>query len=297
MPDRKRACFIFNPSANGGRAAQKENKLKTAVRKHWQDAEWIITEEDNSTWPALKEKVDQFKLLVACGGDGTVHKTGNLAANAGCKLGVIPLGSGNDFAMMNNIPESADLALKMLKKNQAKEIDLIHCSGDITCWCLNTFGFGLDGLANDYTIFYKQYIGKSGYLPGAIQAAMISKKKTIRLKLDDKDEQIESLIMLTACNGFREGGRFIVAPDALIDDGKMNLLMVKPMNKLSLLITLPKFINRFPRNHKKIVSVECTTMDLKTYEPVSIHVDGEYSGTQVRQIKLEVKKRALKLLI
>lgn len=296
MPDRKRPCFIFNPSANGGRAARKENNLKSAVMKHWPDAEWIVTMEDNSTWPKLRKEAGQYDLLVACGGDGTVHKTGNLAADAGCTLGVIPLGSGNDFAKMNNIPESAGPALEVLKGNKLKKIDLLHCSGDINCWCLNTFGFGLDGLANYYTNFYKQYIGKSGYLPGAIQAAMISKPKNITLNIDGQGEKTESIIMLTACNGFREGGRFVVAPDAAIDDGKLNLLMVKPMNKLSLLITLPQFINRFPRNHKKIKSIECSTVELKTDEPVYIHVDGEFSGNQVRHIKLLVKKQSLKLI-
>jgi diacylglycerol kinase (ATP) len=296
MPDQKRPCFIFNPSANGGRAARKEKTLKSAVMKHWPDAEWMVTRADNSTWPKLREEIGHFNLLVACGGDGTVHKAGNLAADAGCTLGVIPLGSGNDFAKMNNIPESAGSALEKLKANKATEVDLIHCSGDISCWCLNTFGFGLDGLANYYTNFYKQYIGKSGYLPGALRAAMVSKPVEFKLKIDDAGEKAESLIMLTACNGFREGGRFIVAPDAVINDGKLNLLMVKPMNKLRLLITLPQFINRFPRNHKKIRSAECAKLELKSDEPVYIHVDGEFSGRQVRHIKLEAKKQILKLI-
>jgi len=296
MPDRKRPCFIFNPSANAGRAARKEARLKSAVMEHWPDAEWIVTLEDNSTWAKLRESIGQYDLLVACGGDGTVHKTGNLAADAGCTLGVIPLGSGNDFAKMNAIPESAGPALELLKANKVAGVDLIHCSGDINCWCLNTFGFGLDGLANHYTNFYKQYIGKSAYLPGALQAAMASKPKAFKLKINGNDENTESLIMLTACNGFREGGRFVVAPDAAINDGMLNLLRVKPMNKLSLLITLPQFINRFPRNHKKIQSVECTTVELNTDEDVYIHVDGEFSGKQVRHIKLEVKKQTLKLI-
>lgn len=296
MPDQKRPCFIFNPSANGGRAARKQSKLKSAVKKHWPDADWIVTRADNSTWPKLREEAGQYNLLVACGGDGTVHKTGNLAADANCTLGVIPLGSGNDFAKMNNIPESAGPALEILQENKVNKVDLIHCSGDINCWCLNTFGFGLDGLANYYTNFYKQYIGKSGYLPGALQAAMASKPKKFKLNINGQGEKAESLLMLTACNGFREGGRFIVAPNAAIDDGKLNLLMVKPMNKLSLLITLPQFINRFPRNHKKVKSKECTTVVLKTDEPVYIHVDGEFSGKQVKHIKLVVKKQTLKLI-
>ncbi|CAN5152309.1 diacylglycerol kinase family lipid kinase [soil metagenome] len=297
MPDHKRTCFIFNPSANGGRAARQEKKLKYRISKYWPDAEWIVTRPDNKNWAKLAGKTDQFNLLVACGGDGTVHNTGNLAANAGSALGVIPLGSGNDFAKMNNIPESVDSAIDLLRINFIKEIDLIHCSGDISCWCLNTIGFGLDGLANYYTNYYKRYIGKSGYLPGALQAAMISKPKQIGLRIDGNEEKIKSLLMLTACNGFREGGRFLVAPDAVIDDGKMNLLKVLPMNKLALLMALPQFVNRFPKHLKQIESCTCKTLEISSKDPVTLHVDGEYSGKEVNIIRLEVIKKAVRLLV
>lgn len=297
MFDPKRTCFIFNPSANGGRAVRQETKLISGLSKYWPDAEWIVTRPDNQTWAKLGSKTDQYDLLVACGGDGTVHKTGNLAAKAGSALGVIPLGSGNDFAKMNNIPESIDSAIELLRNHTIKEIDLILCSGDINCWCLNTIGFGLDGLANYYTNYYKQYISKSGYLPGALQSALKSKPKKLALKMDGNNERIEYLLMLTACNGFREGGRFLVAPDAVIDDGKMNLLKVLPMNKLSLLTALPQFVNRFPVNHKHIETCTCKTLKLSSDEPIALHVDGEYSGVEVKNIRLEVKKRAVRLLV
>ncbi len=297
MPEDKRTCFIFNPSANGGRAARQEKKLKSRISKYWPGAEWIVTQTDNKIWAKLAGKTAQYELLVACGGDGTVHKTGNLAANAGCALGVIPLGSGNDFAKMNNIPESVDSAIDLLQNTSVKEIDLIRCSGDISCWCLNTIGFGLDGLANYYTNKYKRYIGKASYLPGALQAAFISKPIQLGIRIDGNEEKSESLLMLTACNGFREGGRFLVAPDAVIDDGKMNLLKVLPINKLSLLMALPQFVNRFPQHLKQIETFPCKSLELRSENPVTLHVDGEYSGREVNTIKLEIVNKAVRLLV
>lgn len=297
MTDHKRICFIFNPSANGGKAGTQEKQIRSAVKRIWPAATWLNSRPEDHFWSSLEEKAGTYDLYVACGGDGTVHKTGNIAANSGSSLGVIPLGSGNDFAVMNGIPESVDSALKILRNGQYRNVDLIRCSGDINCWCLNTAGLGLDGLANQYTQALKKKIGSAGYLFGAIKAVLKSKPHVLRIQSDNSESYTEKkLLMLTACIGFREGGRFIIAPQARNDDGRMEILMVHPMGKLSLLIALVRFTVRFPKGLKGVEQYESKKLIISCDIPLTIHIDGEYSGLKVKNITLDVYREFLRVI-
>lgn len=293
MGSNNRVCFIFNPSANGGKASRDEAKIQHAASGIWPGSKWLTTEPGESFWGKLKEEAGQYDMIVACGGDGTVHKTGNIAADSGAVLGVIPLGSGNDFAKMNGIPDSPNRALNLLNSGSRRSIDLIRCSGDINCWCLNSVGVGLDGLANRYTVAFKQKIGRSGYIFGALKAIFNSVPATVEMRIGDEEWISKNLLMLTACIGYREGGRFIVAPQARNDDGFMEILMVRPMNKLSLLLTLPQFLLWFPSYIKKLERISCKNLELTTDIPLHIHVDGEFTGQTVNQLSYTIHEKAL----
>ena len=293
MGSNERVCFIFNPSANGGKASRDEDKIRHAAAGIWPGSKWLKTEPGEPFWSKLKEEAGQYDMIVACGGDGTVHKTGNVAADSGALLGVIPLGSGNDFAKMNGIPDSPNKALNLLTSGSRRSVDLIRCSGDINCWCLNSVGLGLDGLANQYTLAFKQKIGRSGYIFGALKAILKSVPATLKIRKDEGEIESINLLMLTACIGFREGGRFIVAPQARNDDGVMELLMVKPMNKFSLMLTLPQFLFWFPSYIKTLERGSCRNLQLSSDTPLHIHVDGEFSGETVKQISYMIHEKAL----
>lgn len=297
MGSNDRVCFIFNPSANGGKASRDEDRIRHAAAGIWPGSKWLTTQPGEAFWNDLREEAGQYDMMVACGGDGTVHKTGNIAADSGAVLGVIPLGSGNDFAKMNGIPDSPNKALNLLTDGSRRSVDLIRCSGDVNCWCLNSAGVGLDGLANRYTLAFKQKVGRTGYIFGALKAVLKSVPATYKIRLDDGKIESKKLLMLTACIGFREGGRFIVAPQARNDDGLMELLMVQPMNKLSLLLLLPQFLFWFPSYLKKLKRGNCKKLELKCDLPLHIHIDGEYSGQTVNQISYRVHNKALTLAV
>lgn len=291
-----RACFVFNASANAGKAERKRKFIKESVTQHWPCSAWLETTEDEVCWNKLEKMAAHFDLLVACGGDGTVHNTGNIAIELDCALGVIPLGSGNDFAAMNQIPESAGEAVSVLKRNYRKKVDVIRCSGDLNCWCLNTAGIGLDGLANTFTQIYKQKIGKLGYIAGALKAAMCSKPFNVTLRIDGMEEKPLRLLMLTACIGFREGGRFIVAPEAKNSDGKMILLQLSPMPKTSLIAALPQFISQSPVYPDEVRHVSCREIVIATEKAIYIHADGEHTGKTFRRVSLRVHHKKLEIV-
>lgn len=288
-------CFLFNAHSNRGKARKKEADLRKQISSKWPNAEFIKTEPDEEFWDDLPNRLKGTNQLIACGGDGTVHRTGNLAVKLNAELGVIPLGSGNDFAHMLKIPTNFGRAIEHLQSSGIRAIDLIKVDGDLGCYCLNTVGIGLDGLANHYTNIYKQKIGKAGYVAGALKAVLSRSDVEILLSVDNH-ERIEKFLMVTACNGRREGGSFTVAPDAEVADGLIDLLLVKPMILPVLLIAIPVFMTRFRPNLFRIERLKCKYIQLKCKTPVYIHVDGEHSKHMIRNLSLQMNAAKLRVI-
>lgn len=287
--------FLFNPQSCSGKSRDIEQRLRTGIMQIWPGAEFITTSKDPSFWTEIPSRFPAKKFLIACGGDGTVHQAGNLAANTGAVLGIIPLGSGNDFAAAVGIPTDPLRALEHLRVAEIKKTDLLEIEGDMECFCLNTTGIGLDGLANHFTELSKPFLGKAAYHAGAIRSVLQSKPFEAEITLDGSIST-QRLLMLTVCNGFREGGRFVVAPDAKTDDGKMNFLCVYPANKLKLLALLPKFVHRFPKPMDIFSQAQCKVMKVKLDEPAPLHIDGEYSGEHVQNLSITVLQQKLRVL-
>lgn len=288
-------CFLFNAFSNSGKAISIEQELHKQIEKRWPDAKFIKTKPDESFWCDLKNRLKGITIIIACGGDGTVHRAGNLAVKLNAVLGIIPIGSGNDFAHMMNIPKSLTDSLNHLQTSGNRSIDLIKISGDLQCYCLNTAGVGLDGLANHYTNIYKPKIGKAGYAAGALKAVFDSSEIDLSLCIDGKNRK-EKLLMLTACNGSREGGNFRVAPNAEPDDGRIDLLMINPMSLPARLVALPLFMISSPDKFFNIERHQCKMLRISSKQPFYIHVDGEYSDIPLHNLRFQIIPSALHVI-
>jgi len=288
-------CFLFNTRSNSGLSLRRERSIREQVEQRWPGAEFILTEPENRFWDSLTEQLAGVTTIVACGGDGTVHKAGNLAIRLNATLGVIPIGSGNDFAHMMNIPKSVPAALDFLTLPNRRTIDVLKIQGDVECFCLNTAGIGLDGMANHFTNRYKKTIGKAGYLAGSIKAILVNHAAGLQITVDGVTST-DRYLMVTACNGQREGGSFRVAPDASPDDGLIDLLLIRPMATPALLLALPLFLTLGSESLINRERCSCKKVGLKWEEPMFIHIDGEYSEKKIQAVTIEMVESALQVI-
>jgi len=288
-------CFLFNALSNSGLSLRREKSIRHQVKQRWPGAEFISTEPDDDFWETLTEQLDGVSIVVACGGDGTVHKAGNLAIRLNATLGMIPIGSGNDFAHMLNIPKSLPAALDFLTLPNRRTIDVLKIQGDVECFCLNTAGIGLDGMANHFTNRYKKTIGKAGYLAGSIKAILVNHAAGLQITVDGVTST-DRYLMVTACNGQREGGSFRVAPDASPDDGLIDLLLIRPMATPALLLALPLFLTLGSESLINRERCSCKKVGLKWEEPMFIHIDGEYSEKKIQAVTIEMVESALQVI-
>lgn len=290
-----RISFIFNPAANRNRSLRHIDWLRGEVSSKWKEYEIVIAQETESLAELAKAKSEFFDVIVACGGDGTISQIVNGLANTDTVLGVLPIGSGNDFVKSLNLNKSLPECLEIIHQNCSTSIDLIRYEGDAEGWCANTIGMGVDGLANYYA-HQSSLKGRIRYYYGALKA--ILKFRGCRMEIQsDKSSYEDDIVMATICNGKWEGGSFLVAPNADLKDGILNVLSIKRIPLPLLIIYLLRF-RWGPANWMRgIKAFTSERIEVSTSVPVAVHRDGEHLGTGIRHLKCTVVKNALNVLI
>lgn len=289
----KYVCFIFNSAARTGRAAKKLEWLKKEASQRWSDFDILITGENGNVEAIKKGKYD---AVIACGGDGTIHHAVNQFIDDNVVIGLLPIGSGNDFAKAIGLPKDAEKCLDILARGFTRKVDLIKCTGDAERWCVNTVGAGLDGLANVYTMKYKKFVGAAGYFFGAFHASIRFRGTKMKITADDQKYE-DHFVMITSCNGPIEGGSFIVAPNADVYDGYIDVLKIRKTSIPKLLYYLPKFKKEFPDYMKELSTDRCKKIKIVTEDPISVHADGEHLGSDIRNLQLTVQECILEMIV
>lgn len=166
--------------------------------------------------------------IVVVGGDGTLHEVLNGLANpAVCKLGLIPAGTGNDFADAAGIPHDAEEAARLILKGETRETDYLEIDG---VRCMNIGGMGMDVDILERCRKGKLK-GRIKYFISLFQSVFSFKGLKISLKNDEKVIEKNAMIAVV-CNGSRFGGGMPVCPIAGIDDGKIDVVVVEHIKGL-----------------------------------------------------------------
>ncbi len=270
--------------------------LQKEINSRWPDAEIVMTSTDIPVEELAREKGEHFDIVVACGGDGTVSQVASGLVGSRAALGVIPIGSGNDFVKTLHLDKSITECLDILVKGFITEIDMIRFSGEEEGWCANTLGMGLDGLANYYATQSTLLKGFLLYAINALKASFSFRGSKMTLNIDG-EKFMNDYLMITLCNGKWEGGQFFVAPDAVMDDGWLDLLIVEKLPLYLILTYLPRFSTGPKKSMRGIHSIRCKELELTSDQPIYVHADGEHISGAVRHLKLNVVEKALKVVV
>lgn len=300
----KRVKLIVNPNADLGRAWRTAADLRPIVDE-FGGASWAGTVyPTHATELACQAGEDGFQMVIAAGGDGTVHEVINglmqVPAERRPRLGIIPLGSGNDFAHAAGIHPRPELALRQAFVGSPHRVDIgLMEDGRSRRYFDNAVGIGFDATV---TIRSRKFTALRGFLIYliAVLQTIILNHDAPRLRVTTDQETFdENMLMLVIANGPREGGGFRVAPQAVLDDGVFHYAAVRKVSRSMMLRLIPEVMKGTHGRFRQVRMGQLQRLNLQADRPLTIHADGEIIagfGVDVRSLSLEILPAAIEVV-
>jgi diacylglycerol kinase (ATP) len=301
----RKVKIILNPMADMGNAWRIARDLRSITEQHG-GVDWSGTVYPGHAIDLAKQAGEQgYDMVIAMGGDGTVHEVINGLMNVSDEkrpvLGVVPAGSGNDFAHAIGVSSKSDHALVHALNHEPSPVDLglmIDEHGKREYFD-NTLGIGFDAIVTIRSHKLPVLRGFLMYLTAVIQTILLN-HNAIAMQIETESQTwAQSNLLLTLCNGPREGGGFLMAPDAKVDDGILHYAMIKSVSRPMMFRLIPEVMKGTHGRFKQITMGSCKEMSVAANRPMYIHADGEiYSGfgTDIRKVTFEVLPGALKVV-
>jgi YegS/Rv2252/BmrU family lipid kinase len=279
-----KALLVHNPTAGGGRAGRLLADLTERLAAGGVEADRHQTRSLEDARLAAREAAGAYDAVVAMGGDGTVGACAAGLADAGpgepgvmAALGVIPAGGGNDAARSLGLPSGDPLAAAgLLARLRRRPADLATVAGRTY---LNVAGAGFDSEVNRVA---NQRLGWAGNRPryvGAVLAELVvGRTAAFELVLDGRAVPVVGWLVAVA-NGPSYGGGMRVAPQASLDDGLLDVVVIGEIGKLEFLRTFPKVFSGRHVEHPAVAVHRAARVDLDADRPLAVYADGEPAGT------------------
>ncbi len=215
--------------------------------------------------------------IAVMGGDGTLHEVLNGIKNfENCSLGLIPAGTGNDFAEAARIPKDTKYAAQIIAFKAPRPIDYIELSNGLKS--INAVGMGID-----VDVLKRAYSrgGKSRYFSALIYCLRHFKSYDFTVSYDGRQEKHYGLIAALG-NGRQIGGGIKLFPDAELDDGYMNILMVDYLSRAKTVFAFLKLMRGKINAIKEVTAARVKAASFTTETPCSIQAEGEiYDGVKL----------------
>ena len=290
MTAKKKILFIINPVSGVGR----KKTIPKAIVKYLDldQFEYSIsyTEYKKHGHQIALEQRENYDVIVAIGGDGTVSEIGTGLIHSNCALGIIPSGSGNGIARHLKIPLSIKKSIQRLNEYNCIEIDT-GLVNDIPF--IGTCGFGFDAhIAKKFDEFHKR--GFSSYIK------LVKKEynhfKNLNYLFDGSYQK--NAIMCCIANSSQFGNGFTISPDSKIDDGKFELIFIEKVK----MAQIPKLVKQFfsskidrSRYFSSLVVNQNFHIEIEHKKQAIFHIDGEpFEGPS--HYEIQIVSKSLKVL-
>lgn len=270
----KKFYFIVNPAAGAGKKLSFLPEIQLFCRKNNLDFEIVLTKQPKEAINLAKKAAKKFEVVVAVGGDGTVNEVANGLVGSQAVLGILPIGSGNDFSKQVGYKKGLKKDLEILLEGRTKSVDVGRVNDQY--YFINGLGVGFDGeVATRVRSFMRFSKGFLAYLLAVLRTLATYKFHRVKIILDN-DQVIEREILLVAtCNGTTYGGGFNVAPSARIDDGIFTICLIDKLGRFYALRSIPKIMKG---THLKLPEVHMYTSKhviIESESDLYAQVDGE----------------------
>ncbi len=303
-------CLIVNPSAGGGKAGRVAQEVERALREHGLEARRVDTLNLSHARELAEEGARAGETVVVLSGDGMIGVVADVLRHfPGAVLGVLPGGRGNDLARVLNIPHDPVAACAVIADGVPRAMDLGEVGGQAEVGQKTEHGqmgtalavahgqafvgiasVGFDSVANRIANEAPAWLGNLVYAYGALRALASWRPARFEIELDPPGERLRfTAYTVGACNSKTYGGGMRAAPDAMLDDGLLEVVVLESIGKLAFLTKiLPKV---FKGTHVELSSVHvfrAAQVEISADRPFTMYADGDPIG------ELPVRVRAVR---
>ncbi|MGQ1910698.1 diacylglycerol/lipid kinase family protein [Marinifilum sp. RC60d5] len=284
-----KTLIIINPVSGTGKQKQITSVLKKYLNQKKFKADYKLTKYAGHGYELAKDAVKNgYKAIIAVGGDGTINEISRALAFSATALGIIPCGSGNGLARHLGIPMNPKKAIQWINKANIQEMDTISAN---EYRLVNVAGIGFDAkISHEFEKMNSR--GLITYIRASLKCFRTFKTQEFELK-NNSIARIEKGMMLSFCNSSQFGNNAFIAPKAKIDDGKINLCLLKKPKWYQVPALVMNLFSK--RINSSSLFKELIVDHIKIYQKSDLgHVDGEpviFGNT----INLKIDPKSLKI--
>jgi diacylglycerol kinase (ATP) len=330
----RRVGLVVNPTAGGGRAKDVGARFARDLTSAGLQVVGLSALGAEAALENVRRALPSIEALVVVGGDGMVHLGIQALAETSVPLGVLPVGTGNDFAGVVGIPRSprkasAELARRLREREAPRSVDLLRVQGPgvqgdrgDTRWVAGAVSAGLDAAVNARANALRFPRGSSRYVVSAVREILGYRAWTYRLRADGvplsaaqraalaefpgvsigrADAGGEYAVswdqrgaLVTAANGARIGGGIRVAPSARVDDGYLDLVLARDVGRLTAARLFPLLLAGAHLRSTHLRAMTARAVTIESIDAPAVYGDGERIGSA--PVQVEVLAGALRLL-
>ncbi|MFD2114330.1 diacylglycerol kinase [Paenibacillus yanchengensis] len=275
----KRARLIYNPSS--GREEMRK-RLPDILQKldigGIEVSCYATTGEGDAMLAAADAAERDYDMVIAAGGDGTLYEVVNGLASKMNRppLGILPVGTTNDFARAMSIPRNWDYACDLIIQQYKKPIDVGVANER---YFINIAGGGsLTELTYDVPSKLKTMIGQLAYYMKGIEKMTRLRPTVLKLDAEGVGTFHDEYMMFLICNSNSVGGFERLAPNSLPDDGLLDVLLVTKCNLAEFIRLVTLALRGEHLNDPHVIHFQTKRLQVETPDYVQINLDGEYGG-------------------
>lgn len=271
--------LVVNPTSGGGKGRRLLPATVEELDRLGIQPLVVVSENGDHPEQAAREAVQSgAEVLVALGGDGLVGACANGLLGGETRLAVVPAGNGNDFARSVGMDPKRPLAALAVLDRSARAIDVVRAEGP--GWerhyvCVG--GAGFDSETNERANRMRRLHGTVKYVVAVFRTLARFRPAEFRLTVDGEEHHLEAM-MVAVANSRSYGGGMLVAPDASMSDGILDVCLVGSLSKLSFVATFPKVFKGTHLDHPAVTLLRGRKIELDASRAFTAYADGERLG-------------------
>lgn len=292
MKRKKKTIYVIINPVSGTKSKKGLPEKTMTIDPHSYDVHMFMTGYEGHASQIAKDAVEKsVDYVIAVGGDGTINEVARMLVGTDIIFGIIPSGSGNGLARDLHIPMDHQKAIEIIKENNVKKIDY-GIANDNIFFC--TCGVGFDAQVSE-KVLNQSSRGKLMYAKSMID--VFSKFKPEKYRVTSADQVFDDEAFLVTCaNASQYGNDSFIAPHADIQDGKMNIAILKPLSVLNATQTAIQLMSKNIGNNSKLVEMITSEVLIEREREGVMHLDGNAIQTG-KDITVRIVNKGLNVLV